>query len=154
MSEALTAFNDVTAEILDGVDAVLDTLDDDTVNATPLPGTVNSVFALVAHLHGMSGFWGGSFIAAEQIPRDRESEFSATGTVAQARDLVSQIRGRLPGWAEIALTEGIRNRGATGTSRSDYQTMTPSWVLHHVLHELAAHLGHMQICRDVVTHRS
>ena len=72
----LDAFLGVAAELLDGVDAALDTLDDSTVNGSPVPGTVNSPFALVAHIHGMAQFWGGAFAAGEDLPpRDRDAEF-------------------------------------------------------------------------------
>ncbi|MEJ6549688.1 DUF664 domain-containing protein [Corynebacterium sp. USCH3] len=144
------AFVSVTAEILAGYDAALDTLDDDTVNRSPLPGTVNTAFGLVTHVHGMAHYWGGAFIGGEDIARDRDAEFRASGTVADARRLVDEVRGRLPDWARIALTEGIRNREATGTSRRDTAEVTPEWVLEHILHELAQHLGHLEVCRDVV----
>jgi hypothetical protein len=144
------AFLDVAAEILDGYGAALATFDDDTVNATPVPGTVNSAFALVAHVHGMAVFWGGSFIAGEDRERDRAAEFRATGTVQEAGALVAEIRDRLPEWAAVAMTEGVRNRSAKGTSRPDAAFVTPEWVLNHMLREMAQHLGHLEVCRDVV----
>ncbi|MGJ0184247.1 DUF664 domain-containing protein [Corynebacterium glyciniphilum] len=144
------AFVSVAAEILDGYVAALETLDDRTVNKTPLSGTVNTAFALVTHVHGMVHYWGGAFVAGEDIPRDRDAEFRASGTVAEAHVLIEEVRGRLPDWARIALTEGIRNREATGTSRRDIAEVTPEWVLEHILHELAQHLGHLEVCRDVV----
>ena len=146
----LSSYLAVAGEVLDGYDAALDTLDDETVNATPVPGIVNSAFVLVAHIHGMVHFWGGSLIAGEEHPRDREAEFHATGTVAEGHDLVDVVRDRLPVWAEIALTEGIRNPTAKGTSRTDAESASPEWVLEHILHELAQHLGHLEVCRDVL----
>ena len=147
----LDAFLGVAAELLDGVDEALDTLDDWTVNATPVPGTVNSPFALVAHIHGMAQFWGGAFTAGEaHPPRDREAEFEATGTVGEAHRLADDLRVRLPGWATVAVTDGIRNRGAKGTSRKDAAFVTPEWVLDHILREMAQHLGHLEVCRDIL----
>lgn len=146
-------FVSVAIEVLDKYDIALDTLDDTTVNATPVPGTVNSAFALATHVHGMARFWGGAFIGGEEISRDREAEFRATGTVAEAHALIAETRASLPGWARIALTEGIRNRQAQGTARRDYTEATPGWVLEHILHELAQHLGHLEVCRDVVAPR-
>lgn len=144
------AFVAVATEILDGYVAALHTLDDSTVNCSPLPGTVNTAFALVTHVHGMAHYWGGAFIGGEDIPRDREAEFRTSGTVAEAHRLVGEVRERLPGWARVALTEGIRNRAAEGTSRRDTSVVTPEWVLEHILHELAQHLGHLEVCRGVV----
>lgn len=146
----IAAFLQVAGETLDTVDAVLDDCDDATVNAVPdVPG-VNSVFALVTHIGGALGYWGGSLLAGEDIPRDRDAEFRATGTVEQARAIVAGLRTDLPRWAPVAAT-GIRNRDARGTTRRDSGTVTEEWVLTHMLRELTQHTGHMQICRDVVT---
>ena len=81
---AVAAFLDVAAETLDTIDRVLDDLDDTTVNAAPPVPGVNTVFALVTHVGGALGYWGGSLMAGEDIPRERSTEFRATGTVAEA----------------------------------------------------------------------
>lgn len=149
----IAAFLQVSGETLDTIDGVLDDCDDVTVNATPgIPG-VNSVFALVTHIGGALGYWGGSLLAGEEIPRDRSAEFRARGTVEQARAIVAALRTDLPRWAPVAAT-GIRNRNATGTTRADAATVTEEWVLTHMLRELTQHTGHMQICRDIVAHRA
>lgn len=145
-----SAYLAVADEVFEGIDAVLATLDDDSVNRTPRPGTVNTVFALVTHLHGMAGFWGGSLIAGERNPRDRDAEFHTRGTVAEAAALLEDLRTRLPGWVEVATTEGIRDPQASGTSRTDAAGASAAWALQHILHECAQHLGHMEICRDLV----
>lgn len=145
----IAAFLDVAMETLDTVEAVLADLDDVTVNAVPdVPG-VNSVFALVTHVGGALGYWGGSLMAGEDIPRERAAEFRAQGTVDDARAVVAALRTDLPRWAAVAAT-GIRNPGATGTTRRDAASATPEWVLTHMLRELTQHTGHMEICRDVV----
>ncbi|GAA1084830.1 mycothiol transferase [Tsukamurella spumae] len=143
----IAAFLAVAAETLDTVESVLDDLDDRTVNLATPHG--NSVFALVTHVGGALGYWGGSLLAGEDIPRDRSSEFVSTGTVDEARAIVRGLRADLPRWAAVAAT-GIRNPAATGTTRRDAATATPEWVLTHMLRELTQHTGHMQICRDVV----
>lgn len=144
------AYLAVAGEVFDGIDAVLATLDDQTVNRTPLPRTVNPVFTLVRHLHGMASFWGGSIIAGEKNPRDRAAEFRAHGTVAEAAALLADLRTRLPGWVDVAAAEGIRDPHAVGTSRADSAEVSAAWVLQHILQECAQHLGHMEICRDLV----
>ncbi|TWS19924.1 DUF664 domain-containing protein [Tsukamurella asaccharolytica] len=149
----IAAFLDVAAETLDTVESVLGDLDDTTVNtAPPVPG-VNTVFALVTHVGGALGYWGGSLLAGEDIPRDRSAEFRAAGTVDEARAVVARLRTDLPRWAAIAAT-GIRNPDATGTTRRDAAAATPEWVLTHMLRELTQHTGHMEICRDVVARRA
>ncbi|SMX78852.1 Protein of unknown function (DUF664) [Brevibacterium sp. Mu109] len=146
----VAAYLAVADEAFDGIEAVLALLDDDSVNRTPLPGTVNTVFALMTHVHGMACYWGGSLIAGERNPRDRASEFRSRGTVAEARDLLDDLRTRLPGWVDIACTEGVRDPHAAGTSRSDAADVTAEWALQHLFHEIAQHSGHMEICRDLV----
>ncbi len=149
----IAAFLAVAAETLDTVDRVLGDLDDETVNAVPPVPGVNSVYALVMHVGGALGYWGGSLLAGEDIPRDRSAEFLATGTIAGARAVVAGLRADLPRWAAVAAT-GIRNPSATGTTRRDAATATPEWVLTHMLRELTQHTGHMEICRDVVARRA
>ena len=144
------AYLAVAAEVFDGMDAVLASLDDATINRTPVPGTVNTVFALVTHVHGMACYWGGSVIAGERNPRDRAAEFRAQGTVAEASVLVADLRTRLPGWVAAAAADGVRDPFAPGTSRTDSDQVSAAWILQHVLHECAQHLGHMEICRDLV----
>ena len=145
----IAAFLQVAAETLDTVDAVLGDLDDTTVNLATPGG--NSVFALVTHVRGALGYWGGSLLAGEDIPRDRSAEFHATGTVEQARGIVAGLRTDLARWAPVAAI-GIRNPQARGTTRRDAAAAPPEWVLTHMLRELTQHTGHMEICRDVVVH--
>jgi hypothetical protein len=63
---------------------------------------------------------------------------------------VEELRDRLPGWATVAMADGIRNRAAKGTSRKDAAFVTPEWVLDHMLREMAQHLGHLEVCRDIL----
>lgn len=149
----IAAFLDVAAETLDTIDGVLGDLDDETVNAVPPVPGVNSVFALVTHVGGALGFWGGSLLAGEDIPRERSAEFRARGTVEQAHAIVAGLRTDLPRWAAVAAT-GVRNPSATGTTRRDAATATAEWVLTHMLRELTQHTGHMEICRDLVAVRA
>lgn len=147
----IAAFLAVAGESLDTIGSVLDDLDDATVNIATPGG--NSVFALVTHIGGALGYWGGSLMAGEDIPRDRSAEFHATGTVDDARAIVARLRADLPRWAAVAAT-GIRNPAATGTTRRDAAAATPEWVLTHMLRELTQHTGHLEICRDVVAQRA
>lgn len=149
-----SAYLQVAGEILDDIAAAVDDLDDAEVNASPLPGTVNSVFALVTHLDGVIADWGGNLVADEHLPRDRAAEFSAAGTVAEARELVARMRSRLPRYVHLALTSGIANPSAISSTRADASSSTPEFVVVHLLRELAQHAGHLQICRDLVRSNS
>ncbi|GAA4673685.1 DinB family protein [Gordonia humi] len=140
----------VVEETLAAIAQVLDDCDDESVNATPVPGTVNSVFALVTHLDGVIADWGGNLVAGEGIPRDRPTEFTAQGTLAQARSILDRMSERLPRYIRLALTAGIEAPGAISSTRVDAASATPEFVVAHLLRELTQHTGHMQICRDVV----
>lgn len=145
-----TACLRIAEETVATIAAVLDDLDDDTVNATPLPPTVNSVFVLVTHLDGVVADWGGNLVAGEHLPRDRAAEFTARGSVAHARALLDRIAERLPRYLHLALTDGIADRGAIGSTRADAASSTPEFVVVHLLRELTQHTGQMEICRDLV----
>lgn len=145
-----TAYAVVSGEILDAVSSVLDRCDDETVNAVPAAPGVNSVFALVTHMDGVIADWGGNLVAGESVPRDRAAEFTATGTVAQARTVLDRMRERLPRYVHLALTEGIANRTGISSTRADAAAATPEFVVLHLLRELAQHTGHLQVCGDLV----
>lgn len=149
-ANATTAQLSIADELLDGYADALHTLDDDSVNRSPVPGTVNTAFALVKHVHGMSRFWGGSVISGLSFPRDRAAEFRASGTVAEALSLVEDVRSELPTWADNAMRHGVLDSSAKGTSRTDVADAGPEWILAHIIRELSQHLGHLEVCRDIV----
>lgn len=140
----------VCGETLDAMVSILDALGDDRANTRPAIGGANSPYAIVFHCVGVIEYWAGSVIAGLRIPRDRDAEFTATGPVAPLIDRVSDVRRRLPGWVDIALVEGIRDRAATGSTRADAATASPEWVLMHIQRELAQHLGQLELTRDLL----
>ena len=81
---------------LDEYAAIARQLGDDLVNARleRIPGS-NSAFALVAHAAGMAARWGRSVNRGIPVPRDRDGEFTATGTVEEALELVARTRAGL-----------------------------------------------------------
>lgn len=142
---------DVCDETLDSMVAILVELGDERANTRPsLPGA-NSPYAIVFHCIGVIEYWAGSVIAGLSIPRDRDAEFTATGTVADLVERVTNVHGRLPEWVDVAVHEGIRDRSATGSTRNTAATASPEWVLMHLQRELAQHLGQLELTRDVLT---
>src|SRR6187402_2751226 len=81
---------------LDGYADACRALGDDLVNARldGVPGS-NTAFGLVAHVVGVMGRWGRTVNRGIVVPRDRDAEFRATGTVAQALALLEAGRDRL-----------------------------------------------------------
>ena len=154
------ALLDVSSECFATMAEILTTLGDDLANRRPdLPGA-NSCYAIVNHCIGVVDYWAGSFIAGQRIPRDREAEFTATGSVAELLERLSALQQRLPGWVEIAVTEGIRDRDLAdgvrgGTTRAAVlATATPEWTLLHILQDIAQHTGHLEITRDLLLNQT
>lgn len=142
---------DICGESLDTMVEILEDLGTATANRIPdLPGA-NSPYAIVFHCVGMLRFWAGSVVAGLRIPRDRDAEFTASGAV---EDLIADVRlarAQLAEWVVIALTEGIRDRSAVGSTRATaVETAGPEWVLLHINRELAQHLGQLEITRDLL----
>ena len=83
-------------DALDAYAVIARQLGDSRVNAVALgvPGS-NSAFALVAHVVGVMGRWGRTVNRGIVVPRDRDAEFTATGTVEEALALLESGRARL-----------------------------------------------------------
>ncbi len=140
-------------ENLAAMRAIVVELGDGRVTTVPaLPGA-NSPFAIVFHCVEMLKFWCGSVIGGERIPRDRAAEFAATGTVAALESAIDDVAARVGDWVHIALTEGVRDREVSGSTRtSAVADATPEWILLHVIRELSQHLGQLELSRDILVH--
>ncbi len=150
------ALLDVSAECFTSMADILTVLGDDLANRRPDLAGANSCYAIVNHCIGVVDYWAGSFIAGQRIPRGRDSEFTATGRVDELLERLTALQQRLPAWVEVALTEGIRDRSVAdgvrgGTTRATVlATATPEWALLHILHDIAQHVGHLEITRDLL----
>lgn len=136
---------------LDGYASVCRDLGDDLVSVRlPVPGG-NSAFGLVAHVCGVMARWGRTVNRGITVPRDRAAEFRATGTVEEALALLEAGRAALH---EDVLAADPRalpaNPEAGGPDLGD---STQGDVLLHVYEELAQHLGHLEVTRDVLLER-
>jgi hypothetical protein len=135
---------------LDGMLRCVEQLGDQRVNLKPDLEGANSPYVLLHHCVQLSHWWVGAMCADRDMIRDRDSEFVATGTVADLREAVVDLKTRLaedvPGMDAAApmcrpdlLPEGARARG-----------WTKGECLVHAYEELAQHHGHMEITRDVL----
>ena len=134
---------------LDGYAACVRELGDAHVisSLTGLEGS-NSAFALVAHIVGVMGRWGRTVNRGIVVPRDRDAEFTSTGTVEEALELLALGRARLHEDAHAADLGAAPVNPPTGRDRTAYATQGA--VLIHVYEELAQHLGHLEVTRDVL----
>ncbi len=135
---------------LDQYAAACRELGDDLVNArlADVPGS-NSAFALVTHVVGVMARWGRTVNRGLVVPRDRDAEFTATGTVHEALALLDRGRADLHDDARAATPAD-----PPANPPADHDPVgTQGEVLLHVYEELAQHLGQLEVTRDVLVAR-
>lgn len=140
---------------LDGYAAACRDLGDDLVNARieEVEGS-NSAFALVTHVCGVMARWGRTVNRGIVVPRDRDAEFRAAGTLDEALALLEAGRAALHEDAAAALPhEAPVNPPSVREDRDDPGLRTQGAVLLHVYEELAQHLGQLEVTRDVLLAR-
>lgn len=132
---------------------VADRLGDAKVNERPLGPQTNAVAALITHSCGVTEYWLGHVGLGRESERDRESEFSATATVAELNRLVDATLGQL-----VDDLDAIADGTAPDTNRAgrvfllDGDESDGSLVL-HVIEEVFQHLGHAELAADALLPR-
>lgn len=133
---------------LDEITDRIAVLDDETANDRPdLPGA-NSPYAILAHCLGMMRRWSSTVNLDVPVPRDRDAEFAASGTVEELLAQTAQARAALV--ADFAATDfGSAPRGFV---KDHYPTWRHSafGVVLHIFEELCQHLGHLEITLDLL----
>jgi hypothetical protein len=137
---------------LDGYAEVCRALGDDLVSVRldDVPGS-NSAFGLVAHVVGVMARWGRAVNRGIAVPRDRDAEFRATGTVDEALALLDAGRA---GLHEDVAAARPREAPVAPPPPEDDVAATQGGVLLHVYEELAQHLGQLEVTRDVLLSRN
>ena len=137
---------------LDGYAEVCRALGDDLVSVRldDVPGS-NSAFGLVAHVVGVMAWWGRTVNRGIPVPRDRDAEFRATGTVDEALALLDAGRA---GLHEDVAAARPREAPVAPPPPEDDVAATQGAVLLHVYEELAQHLGQLEVTRDVLLSRN
>lgn len=127
---------------------VADRVGEPLVNQRPHGEDTNAVGALIVHCCAVSEFWLGHVALGEPTERERQSEFSATATLAELHAMVEAAIGR-----SIELVE--RLEAGEGTDEGGRQFLpggdtSDAAVVLHVLEELYQHLGHMELAADAL----
>ncbi|MBL1112877.1 DinB family protein [Streptomyces sp. 110] len=134
----------------DGMIGALEELGDELANTVPPPAGANSPFAVAYHCTGVADYWIGHVIAGRSVDRDRASEFTAVGTVADLKSaldpLFDRLRDDLRGVDAQAAPRKVPPASFEGPDRP----LSCAGVQLHVLEELAQHHGQVQITRDVL----
>ena len=140
-------------DCLNAMLGIVEELGEDLANTTPeLPGA-NSPYAILTHCLGVVNHWGGAMVAGRDVVRDRDAEFVATGVVAEMREEVRRTRSRLGQDLQGLDPHAATARPVDGELAGFPYGRTQGGVLLHVFHELAQHLGQMEITRDVLVVR-
>ncbi len=116
-----------------------------------MPGA-NTASGLIAHAAGVISRWGSTVNLGIVVPRDRDAEFAAIGTVDDALALLDAARARLHADARAA---SPRHPPVNPPPPEDHPGFdaTQGDVLLHVYEELAQHLGQLEVTRDVLLAR-
>src|SRR2546421_3170642 len=137
-----------TDRALDGMVGIVTALGDDLANRTPsLPGA-NSPYALLTHCLGVVSYWAGALVAGREVSRDRDAEFTASGSVAGLADRAWQVMARFA--EDVAAADPRAPLRATPPAGFGGPTreLDQGAALMHVYEELAQHHGQMEILRD------
>ena len=138
---------------LDGMLGIVEELGDDIANRNPdLPGA-NSPYAILYHCVAVSHYWVGVLLAGREFERDRDSEFTATGKVADLRESVLDLKRQLQ--EDIQHVQGDQPLVSGPNQRynplpAEFQGWTQGAALIHTLEELTQHHGQMQLTRDIL----
>ena len=152
-TEAMISVEDYLAFVDDALHARTDIvtgLGDDLANVRPdLPGS-NSPYAILTHCLGVMEWWAGHVVAGRDLVRDRDAEFTATGSVGQLASRTERQRRQLDEDL-AALDPYAAPRGSVDPRDAGLPLgRTQGGALLHVYEELAQHRGHMELTRDML----
>lgn len=139
-----------TDRALDGMAAIVNDLGDELANRRPtLPGA-NSPYALLTHCLGVVSYWAGHMVAGRPVERDRDAEFTATGSVAPLLAQIPEVKAQLARDAEDADSDAPLRNTPPSSFKGPDRPLSQGAALQHVYEELAQHHGQMELIRDVI----
>ena len=136
---------------LDKMLQIIEELGDDLANQDPGLPNANSPYAILTHCIGVIDYWMGNLIGDRGITRDRPAEFAARGTAPEIRIRVEAVKQRLR--EDIVLLDGTAETSeplAGYNPKGGPDNWTQGAALIHTYEELAQHLGHMDITKDLL----
>lgn len=149
MSIASEEFLSYMNDAFDGMLKIAEELGDERINQRPNNmSNTSTPFVILTHCVGLTRYWLGTVIAGRQIQRDRDAEFSAHGTVADIRQAVRQVQQEMQ--EDVKRVRGDQLSAFPETVRPQHKEWTQGHFLIQCYKELAQHLGHMELTRDVM----
>jgi hypothetical protein len=135
---------------LDQMVVVLGQLSDEHACEKPeLPGA-NSPYGIVTHCLGVMTSWAGHLVANREVVRDRDTEFSATGTVGELVAKLETVRHQFQADVAVAQLDEPLHFPVSPADADFPFGMRQGAALFHIYEELAQHLGQMEITRDIL----
>ena len=136
---------------LDRIIATVASLDEDTANADlGVPGS-NSPYQILRHCLTVVRYWTSTVCRGIEIPYDRAGDWTSSGPVAPLLELASQTRKAFV--ADLGSLDLDAPIASPPRHSGHIVDDTVFAVLVHVVEELAQHLGHLEITRDVLAGR-
>lgn len=134
----------------DGMIGTLEELGDELANSVPPLAGANSAYAITHHCTAVADYWIGHIVAGRSVDRDRASEFTAFGAVADLGSSVDSLFGRLRADLRDVTPEAAPRNTPPAEFEGPDRPLSCAGVQLHVLEELAQHHGQIQITRDVL----
>jgi uncharacterized damage-inducible protein DinB len=127
----------------------LEDLDDDQLRWRPAP-TANSLGALVVHLGYAERLWLRAIFAGEDMDMSWRAHMFEVPDGWSLEDVVTFYR------SEMAAADDVLDRAGSFDlpSAADIRPTTLRWIVTHVLEEIARHVGHMDITRELLDGRT
>ena len=123
----------------------LEGLDDDQLRWKPAP-TANSLGAIVVHLGYAERLWVRAIFAGEPMDMSWRQHMFDLPDGWGVDDVVAFYR------AETAACDAVLD-GASSLdlpAAADWRPTTLRWIVDHLIEEIARHLGHMDITRELI----
>ncbi len=134
---------------IDGHREALDRLDDTVVNRAPDLAGANTPYRIAIHATAACEWWTSHIVCGHPSERDRDAEFAAEGTVAQAIAALDATSARLHELRPDLLA-AREVQGRASTTKPLGAEWTVGACLIHAYEELAQHLGHLELTVDLL----
>jgi uncharacterized damage-inducible protein DinB len=123
----------------------LEGLDDEQLRWQPTAGA-NSLGALVVHLGYTERLWLRAIFAGEEMDMGWRGEMFVLPEGWSVADVIGFYR------AETAAADAVLDAAASFElpSRGEMRPTTLRWAVFHLIEEIARHLGHMDITRELI----
>ena len=121
--------------------------------ASPIFREPTRPYAILYHSVAVCHYWVGVLLADREFKRDRDSEFTATGKVADLHKPVKDVKRQLR--EDIQRVQGDQQLLSGPNQQysplpAQFQGWTQGAALVHTLEELAQHHGQMELTRDIL----